>query len=60
MKLLQKGNSSNIPSEVWLVDSAQEVSQIPNSAPSGSIVLILTNAGLQVKMKNNNGDWKEL
>lgn len=43
--------------EEWLVESEAELAEIPESAPFGSIALILTNDGLTVKMKNSSGDW---
>lgn len=60
MKLLQKGNTPNIPTETYLCDSVEEINLIPLSAPIGSVAIVLTNDGLGVKMKNNSGEWKEL
>lgn len=60
MKMMQKGNTPNIPYETWVCDTLEEVNEIPNAAPTGSIALILTNNGLVVKMKNNAGDWVAL
>lgn len=60
MKLLQKGNSPNVLSETWLLETENEISKIPGSAPAGSIALILTDNGLNIKMKNSLGEWKEL
>lgn len=48
----------------YLVTSASDVANIPASAPVGSIVLIVTNSGLTVKMKKSPGsaasNWQEV
>lgn len=58
MQLLQQGNIPNTPYETYLCDSENEVSSIPNSAPTGSFALILTEDGLVVKIKDSTGTWK--
>ena len=60
MKMIQKGNTPNTPIETWICDTLEEVNEIPNNAPTGSIALVLTNNGLVVKMKNGNNEWKDL
>lgn len=57
MKLIQKGNTPNSPTEAWVCDTEQEVNEIPSNTPTGSIVIILSDSGITVKMKNNAGDW---
>lgn len=60
MLLLKEGGVQNVMTQTWLCDSESEVSNIPESAPAGSVAFILTDDGLVVKMKNNEGTWKEL
>ncbi len=60
MQLIQKGNTPNSPIEAWVCDTEQEVNEIPSNAPIGSIAIILSNGGMDVKMKNNAGDWVAL
>ena len=43
--------------EEWLVESEEELAEIPASAPPGSIAEILTSEGLTIKMKNSQGEW---
>lgn len=60
MVMLEQAGMPNVMTQTWLCDSANEVASIPSNAPSGSVALILTSEGLTVKMKNNEGQWKEL
>ncbi len=46
--------------EEWIVESDAELDEIPDSAPFGSIALVLTDNGLTVKMKNSQGEWKDV
>lgn len=57
MILLKIGESTNTPIKQYYVESEAEISQIPANAPTGSTVLILTESGLTVKMKNSKGEW---
>lgn len=59
MVLLSIGNSSNIPKEEFLLDSEEELKDIPECSP-GSTAIILTNNGMIVKMKNSKGEWKNI
>ena len=56
MVLLSIGNSSNVPKEEFLLDSEDELQDIPECYP-GSTAIILTNNGMVVKMKNSKGEW---
>ena len=58
--MLEQGGMPNIITQTYLCDSENEVRDIPSNAPTGSVVLILTDNGLNVKMKDNEGNWKEL
>ena len=60
MTLLERGGIPNIQTETYICNSENEVKDIPTNAPVGSLVLILTDNGLNVKMKDNEGNWKEL
>ena len=59
MVLLSIGNSSNIPREEFLLDSEEELKNIPECSP-GSTAIILTNNGMVVKMKNSKGEWIDI
>ena len=56
-KLIQSEHAYYQPIETWFCESDAEVSEIPASAPPGSIAEILTENGLAVKMKNSDGSW---
>ena len=60
MTLLQKGNTPNISTEVWLCNSVEEINSIPASAPPFSMAIVLTDDGMVIKAKNNNNQWKDL
>lgn len=55
-QLLQIGNQPNVPIKQFYVESEEEIKNI-QSAPPGSIVLILTKKGLKVKMLHSSGEW---
>lgn len=57
MILLKQGGTYNVPTHEYYVESEDEIKSIPASAPTGSTVLILTDDGLSVKMKNSKGEW---
>lgn len=59
MVLLSIGNSSNVPKEEFLLDSEEELKDIPECSP-GSTAIILTNGGMVVKMKNSKGEWIDI
>ena len=48
------------PTTTWYCESASELLEIPASATSGSIAMILTNSGLEIKMKNSQGIWIDI
>lgn len=60
MQLTQIGNTPNTPVETWICDTEQEINEIPPKAPVGSVVIVLTDNGMIVKMKNNAGNWVAL
>lgn len=61
VQYLKNGDTKNIPTQEWYVESEGEVETIPSYIPVGSIVQILTpEAGLVIKMKNSNGQWIEI
>jgi hypothetical protein len=51
--LLKTGETTEVPVKEYYVESEAEIADIPDSAPIGSRVLILTEGGLTVKMKNS-------
>ena len=58
--MIQKGDNSNIPYEVWLCNNEQEILKIPATAPAGSMAFILAEDGLKIKMKNEQNEWKNI
>lgn len=60
MLLLRVGDTSNMPTREYYVESEAEIEKIPEDAPTGSIVLILTESGLVVKMKNSEAKWIQI
>lgn len=60
MVMIQKGDNSNIPYEVWLCNNEQEILEIPATTPAGSMAFILTENGLNIKMKNEQSEWKNI
>ena len=60
MVLLERGTKLNRPVEVWLLDSENEISLLPKTTSIGSLILIPSDDGLIIKIKNNKGYWKEL
>lgn len=59
LQLLQIGNQPNIPIKQYYVESEEEIKNIEN-APVGSMVMILTEDGLKVKMLHSSGKWIEI
>jgi hypothetical protein len=57
MILLKTGNTPEVPTKEYYLESEAEFDEIPKNAPIGSTALILTEAGLTVKMKNSKGQW---
>ena len=56
MVLLSTRNSANVPREEFLLDSEEELQDIPECSP-GSTAIILTSNGMVLKMKNSKGEW---
>ena len=59
MTLLSIGNSENTSRKEFLLDSEEELKDVPDCSP-GSTVIILTDSGAIVKMKNSKGEWKDI
>ena len=59
MTLLSIGNSENTSRKEFLLDNEEELQYVPDCSP-GSTVVILSNSGAQVKIKNSNGEWKDI
>ena len=60
MKLIERGKRLNQQIEVWMCDDMEEVKLLPKNIPTGSLVLVPSDEGLIVQMKNSKGKWKEL
>lgn len=60
MKLIERGKRLNQQVEVWMCDDMEEVKLLPKNIPTGSLVLVASDDGLIVQMKNSKGQWKEL
>ena len=60
LKLIEKDFTTYNPVETWYCESVAELSDIPESAPVGSIAQVLTSSGLTIKMKNSAGSWIDL
>ena len=60
MELLKIGNVNNIPTREYYIESLEELKDLPEDAPVASIVLILTENGLVIKMKNSQGVWIDI
>ena len=59
MTLLSIGNSENTSRKQFLLDNEEELQDVPDCSP-GSTVIILTDSGTIVKMKNSKGEWINL
>jgi hypothetical protein len=59
-KLIKTDSSTYTLAQTWYCESVSDVNNIPETAPVGSIVEILTNEGLKVKMKNSSGNWIDI
>jgi hypothetical protein len=60
MILLKTGSTTEVPTKQYYVESEAEIADIPVNAPTGSTVMILTESGLSVKMKNSEGKWIQI
>ena len=60
MKLIERGKKLNQQVEVWMCDDMEEVKLLPKNIPTGSLVLVPSDEGLIVQMKNSKGKWKKL
>ena len=59
ISLLQIGNTANVPTKQYYVESEEELAEIKD-APAGSIAMILTLNGLIVKMLHSSSEWVEI
>lgn len=59
MTLLSIGNSENVPKKEFLLDSEEELQDIPECSP-GSTAIILTSSGMVIKMKNSKREWIDI
>ena len=60
MKLIERGKRLNQQVEVWMCDDMEEVKLLPKNIPTGSLVLVTSDDGLIIQIKNSKGQWKEL
>lgn len=59
-RVIEPKKSNYYSAETWYCESDAELTEIPESAPPGSIAEILTENGLTIKMKNSSGEWIEI
>lgn len=59
-KLIKAERSYYVPTETWLCESVEELAEIRESCPAGSIAEVLTEDGLIIKMKNLQGEWIDI
>ena len=59
ISLLQIGNTANVPTKQYYVESEEELAEIKD-APVGSTAMILTLDGLVIKMLHSSGEWIEI
>lgn len=60
MYKMQDGNVYNVPVPTYYVESDEEIAEIPDSAPAGTLVEVNEVGNFHVKMKMKNGQWNEL
>ena len=60
MELLKIWNANNISTREYYIESLEELKDLPEDVPVASIVLILTENGLVIKMKNSQGAWVDI
>ena len=60
MIMLEQAGAPNVMTSTWLCDTPEEINEIPENVPVGSVALVLTSDGLAVQMKNNAGEWIEI
>lgn len=59
-KLIKAERSYYVHTETWLCESVEELAEIRESCPAGSIAKVLTEDGLIIKMKNLQGEWVDI
>ena len=60
MFLIQQGNAYNVPLNKYYVESNDELNDIPESSPPGTIVEVNEKNNFHVVMKMSDGSWNEL
>ena len=55
--LLQYGSFFNVPIETYYIEDDTEVSNIPDTAPIGSIAFVNESNNFHALMKQRSGDW---
>ena len=60
MKLIKEGNVYDFPVPTFYVESVDELANIPEEAPAGTIVEVNAASGFKVFMKNSQGTFNEL
>lgn len=59
LRLLEIGDYDNSPVNKYYAESEDDLKQI-DRASAGSVVMILTEDGLKVKMLHSSGKWIEI
>lgn len=57
MQEISFGNYYNVPIKVFYIESDSETSNIPSTAPVGSIALVNESNNFHCLMKNEAGEW---
>ena len=57
MQEISYGNYYNVPIKVFYIESDQETSDIPETAPAGSIAFVNEENNFHCLMKNMAGNW---
>lgn len=60
IKLLKINDAYDTAIPQYYCESEEEINEIPENAPAGSTLLLLTDSGLIVKMKHSSGKWIEI
>lgn len=58
-RLLEIGDTTNSPTNSYYVESLEELAEIKDP-PVGSTVMMLTEAGLSIKMWHSSGRWIDI
>ena len=61
MFLIKEGNHYNGPVQLYYIESASDTSDIPDTAPVGSVALVNDSTdGFSVAMKDSNDTWNTI